>query len=183
MTTAEKARSMTMATTATTANPESPEARMILSFYEALGRRDAESMVACYHKDVVFQDPAFGELRGDRARNMWRMLCGRSTDLRVEVSNVKGEPGRGSAHWDATYTFTSTGRKVVNRIDARFEFAQGRIMRHEDRFDLWRWARQALGPKGLLTGWLPPVQKAITTRANRGLDDFIAQRASSTKGI
>lgn len=159
-----------------TAAPDSPEARLITSFYEALGRRDAESMIACYHKDVVFADPAFGELRGDRARNMWRMLCGRSTDLKVEVSNVKGQGGRGSAHWDAHYTFGSTGRHVLNRVDARFEFVQGKIIRHEDRFDLWRWARQALGPKGLLLGWLPPVQKAITAKANRGLDEFIAQR-------
>ncbi|HEY0713025.1 MAG TPA: nuclear transport factor 2 family protein [Polyangia bacterium] len=163
-------------TTTTTAETDSPEARMIVSFYEALGRRDAESMVACYHKDVVFRDPAFGELRGDRARNMWRMLCGRSADLRVEVSNVKAQNGRGTAHWDAHYTFTSTGRRVVNRIDARFEFAQGRIIRHEDSFNLWRWSRQALGTKGLLMGWLPPVQKAITAKANRGLDEFIAQR-------
>ena len=162
----------------TTSSPDSPEVRLITSFYEALGRRDAESMVACYHKDVVFSDPAFGQLQGDRARNMWRMLCGRSADLRVEFFDVKGQGGRGSGRWIAHYTFASTGRPVVNKIASRFEFVQGKIIRHEDRFDIHRWARQALGLKGLLTGWLPPVQKAITTKANRGLDDFMAKRAT-----
>ena len=64
----------------------------------------------------------------------------------------------GRAHWVATYTYSATGRPVENRIDATFEFRDGRIVRHRDRFDLYRWARQALGPKGLLLGWLPPVQ-------------------------
>ena len=54
---------------------------------------------------------------------------------------------------------------MENRIDAAFTFRDGRIVRHQDRFDLYRWARQALGPKGVLLGWLPPVQDAIRRQA------------------
>ena len=54
----------------------------------------------------------------------------------------------GRAHWDATYTYSATGRRVDNRIDATFAFRDGLIVRHDDRFDLWRWARQALGVQG-----------------------------------
>ena len=39
----------------------------------------------------------------------------------------------------ATYTFSATGRTVVNRIRARFDFRDGKIVRHVDSFDLWRW--------------------------------------------
>jgi len=45
----------------------------------------------------------------------------------------------------------------------------GLIVEHRDSFDLWRWARQALGAKGLLLGWLPPVQAAIRRQAAQGL--------------
>jgi len=43
-------------------------------------------------------------------------------------------------------------------------------------FDLHRWASQALGLKGLLLGWAPPVRRAIRRRAARGLEAFIAAR-------
>jgi len=46
-------------------------------------------------------------------------------------------------------------------------------------FDLYRWARQALGIKGLVLGWTPPVQRAIRRRAIRSLDAFAARIAVS----
>ncbi|MNQ84514.1 hypothetical protein D3C85_996450 [compost metagenome] len=74
----------------------------------------------------------------------------------------------------ATYLFSQTGRMVENRIQARFLFADGKIIEHHDSFDLWRWARQALGAKGLLLGWLPAVQNAIRQQAARGLAAYRA---------
>ena len=38
----------------------------------------------------------------------------------------------GRAHWEADYTFSSTGRKVHNVIDATFEFEGGLIRAHRD---------------------------------------------------
>ena len=35
----------------------------------------AETMVECYHKDVVFEDLAFGVLNGNKASDIWNMLC------------------------------------------------------------------------------------------------------------
>ncbi|WP_373852613.1 hypothetical protein [Tenacibaculum maritimum] len=31
-------------------------------------------MTDCYHKDITFQDPVFGKLKGQRAIKMWEML-------------------------------------------------------------------------------------------------------------
>jgi hypothetical protein len=42
---------------------------------------------------------------------------------------------------------------VLNIIRARFEFMEGKIRRHFDKFDLWRWSRQALGLPGLMIGY------------------------------
>ena len=80
----------------------------------------------------------------------------------------------GSAHWEARYTYSATGRSVHNRIDATFEFRDGLITRHVDRFSLWRWAAMALGAKGALLGWLPPVRAAIRARAAKGLAAYMA---------
>ncbi len=76
-------------------------AAMIERFYAAFARRDAEAMVACYADDVVFADPVFGELRGERAKAMWRMLAGRSRDLVVTYRDVVADGETGRAHWEA----------------------------------------------------------------------------------
>jgi hypothetical protein len=68
--------------------------------------------------------------------------------------------------------FSQTGRTVVNHIEASFVFRDGKIAEHHDRFDLWRWAAQALGLKGVLLGWAPFVQKAIRRQAAKGLAAF-----------
>ena len=145
------------------------------AFYDAFARRDHAAMAACYAPDATFRDPVFGELAGWRIGAMWRMLCERATDLEVDASDITADAATGSAHWEARYTFSATGRKVHNVIEASFEFEGGLIHRHLDRFDLYAWARQALGLKGLLLGWTPPVQRAIRSQASRGLEAFIAK--------
>jgi hypothetical protein len=79
-------------------------AALITKFYEVFARRDWAAMGDCYHPDVHFTDPVF-DLRGDQARLMWRMLCTRGRDLTLEFRDVRAEGERGSAHWDARYTF------------------------------------------------------------------------------
>jgi ketosteroid isomerase-like protein len=156
-----------------------PNAKLIERFYTCFQKKDAEGMAACYHPDVVFSDPVFTELHGDRAGAMWRMLAARAKSLEVTFRDVTADDTRGSAHWEAVYPFSQTGRRVHNVIDASFLFKDGKIIRHEDRFDLWRWAGMALGVKGRLLGWLPPVQGAIRKKAADGLDEFVAARARS----
>ena len=150
----------------------SANAELIDRFYTAFARRDHEAMAGCYTPDATFTDPEFQDLGGDEVRAMWRMLCERGTDLELSHSAIETEGDRGSAHWVADYTFSGTGRAVHNEIDARFRFEDGRIAEHTDSFDLWRWARQALGPVGVLLGWSPPVQAKIRSQARASLDEF-----------
>ena len=149
-------------------------AALIERFYTAFARRDPEAMLACYGPGIAFHDPVFGALSGREVRAMWRMLNARATDLAVEFANVAATERKGSAHWEARYTYSATGRPVHNRIDATFEFQDGLIARHVDRFSLWRWAAMALGAKGALLGWLPPVRAEIRARAARGLAAYMA---------
>jgi ketosteroid isomerase-like protein len=143
-------------------------------FYGAFAARDGAGMAACYAPDVTFSDPVFPDLRGPEAGAMWRMLTGRSSDLRVELLAREADDRSGSARWRAQYTFTQTGRPVVNDVIGSFRFAAGLITAHDDDFNFHRWARQALGTSGLLLGWTPLLRSAVRRRARRSLDEFIA---------
>lgn len=145
----------------------------INSFYQAFQQRDPAGMAACYDEDIHFSDPVFPDLRGDEARAMWHMLCERGTDLNVTYDQVSADGDRGAAHWEARYTFPPTGRLVHNRVDASFAFRDGKIVRHIDDFDLWRWTRLALGTPGVLAGWTPFLQQKVKKTAASGLGRFI----------
>jgi ketosteroid isomerase-like protein len=153
-----------------------PNYAVIATFYTCLARRDWVGMVACYHPEVEFSDPVFTRLKGQEAKDMWEMLCTRGKDLRIRYRVVRADDAGAIVRWEARYTFSGTGRKVHNRIDAEFELRDGKIVRHRDRFDLWRWTRMALGTKGMLLGWLPPVQNAVRTQAARNLAEFRARK-------
>ena len=152
-----------------------PNAELVTRFYEGFGKRDAEAMAACYHKDIEFTDPVFPDLKGDQVGDMWRMLAARTTDLEVRFELKEVGDRRGEAHWDADYTFARTGRKVHNRIDAEFEFKDGLISWHRDDFDFWRWSRMALGAPGWLLGWTPIIRNKVRKQAAEGLAAFRAK--------
>jgi ketosteroid isomerase-like protein len=150
-----------------------PNESLIETLYRSLGARDGDAMAGCYAPDASFRDPVFPELSGERVGAMWRMLCKRATDIRVEASEIHADEREGRAHWEAWYTFSQTGRKVHNVIDASFAFRDGRIASHVDRFDLWRWSRHALGPVGVLLGWSPLVRNRIRAQAAENLAAFL----------
>jgi ketosteroid isomerase-like protein len=147
---------------------------LIERFYHAFQQRDHEGMIACYHPDISFYDPVFGELKGKRAGAMWHMLCERGDDLVLTYRDIFAEDNEGSAHWEATYTF-STGRKVHNIIDAEFRFEDDLIIEHIDTFNLYRWSRMALGPVGTLVGWTSRMQHKISDSAEKSLERFISK--------
>lgn len=148
---------------------------LIEKFYTAFNNLDAETMVSCYHDKIVFEDPAFGELKGERAKNMWRMLCAsqKGKDFTVKSSGITED----SAYWEAFYTFSKTGRKVHNRISAQFEFKDGLIIKHTDFFDLHRWAKQAMGFSGAVLGWSGFFQKKLQKQTNHLLNKFEKNQA------
>ena len=145
-------------------------AKLIEQLYGAMDRHDGHAMAKLYDPNGRFRDPAFGELTGAEAGDMWRMLTGRATDLKVELAEHETHGDQGTAHWIATYTFRG-GRHVVNDIHAKFRFANGRIVDHEDSFSFFRWARQALGPAGFVLG-LPPMNLVVRRQARRDLAEF-----------
>lgn len=153
-----------------------PNAQTIKDFYDCFAKRDAEGMIAHYDPQVEFSDPVFPALRGEEVFGMWRMLTARAKDFHLEASGIEADDTTGRAHWDAHYLFTKTGRKVLNQIDATFTFRDGKIVRHRDSFDLWKWTRMALGVPGYLLGWAPPLQAKVRKQAADGLREFMKKR-------
>lgn len=147
---------------------------VIERFYKSFAEQDAEGMVDCYSDDIIFEDPAFGKLEGIRAKNMWRMLCAsqKGQDFKIEASNFMRVEEWGSAHWEARYTFSKTGRRVHNKVDARFLIRDQKIVHHRDAFNLYRWSKQALGITGVLIGWTPFFKKKLQVQTNQMLDKF-----------
>ena len=146
-------------------------ADLIRELYAAMDRHDGDAMAAMYDPQGRFRDPAFGELSGAEAGDMWRMLTGRAEDLSVELVEHSSDGDTGAARWIARYTFTRTGRPVTNYVRAQFRFRDGRIAEHIDTFPFWRWARQALGPAGVILG-LPPFNRLVRRRARHDLSEF-----------
>ena len=150
---------------------------LITQFYAAFARLDGAAMQACYTPDAAFDDEAFSLHGREQVGGMWRMLCdvtrAKGADVwRLEASAITAR----SAHWEAHYRFSTTGRMVHNIIEAEFEFgSDGLITRHRDRFDFWSWSRQALGPVGWALGWTPLLRNKVRAQAAKGLKTYLSQ--------
>ena len=149
---------------------------LIQRFYEAFAQRNAEAMAECYHEDAIFNDPAFVNLDSKEVKAMWKMLCEAGRDLKITCSDIKTTAQEGSCTWEATYTFSRTGRKVHNIIRASFVFKDGKILKHTDTFDFYRWSKQALGLTGWLLGWTGFMQKKVQETAKKSLDKYMSRQ-------
>jgi ketosteroid isomerase-like protein len=151
--------------------------QLITEFYTAFSQHDYARMAACYHDEIEFTDPAFGNLKGPQAKAMWKMLLERSGGkLKVVFSNVEADEKSGRAHWEAFYEFSKTGRAVHNKIDATFEFKDGKIIKHVDHFNLWRWSQQALGVSGWLLGYTSFFKKKLHLQTSKALSNFMSNK-------
>jgi hypothetical protein len=130
-------------------------------------------MIACYAPQATFVDSIF-MLSGKAVGAMWHMLCSSGQDLAINFRDISADDRHGAAHWEARYTFSATGRHVHNMVDAEFDFRDGLIVRHHDRFGFWRWSRMALGPAGWLLGWTPLLHRRVQRSAQDRLARFIA---------
>jgi ketosteroid isomerase-like protein len=152
---------------------------IITKFYSAFQRLDHVGMNSCYSEDIVFSDPVFGLLRGNEARYMWEMLCTNAKDFKLTFSNIQLlDEEYATCNWVATYTFSKTGRKVVNNIKAFMKIKDGKIIEHSDAFKISKWASQALGLSGQLLGWTSFMKRKIQTNARKNLIKFIESKGA-----
>lgn len=150
--------------------------QLLTTFYEAFQRKDYQTMQACYADNAVFNDPAFPNLNAAQVRAMWEMLVRQGKDMQMTYRVLDANDTTGHAEWTATYTFSKTGRRVVNHVRSSFRFANGKIVAHTDQFDFHTWSKQALGLPGLLLGWTGFLQRKVQQTALDGLAKFMASK-------
>jgi ketosteroid isomerase-like protein len=151
--------------------------KVIEKFYTAFSKLDHKTMNDCYSEDIIFSDPVFLTLKGDYVRGMWEMLCKNAKDFSLDFSNIQLlDEEYATCNWTASYTFSATGKKVVNNIKAFMRLKDGKIIEHSDAFRLSTWIGQALGWKGVLLGWTGFMKKAVQNKAKGNLIRFMEKR-------
>ena len=152
---------------------------LIQAFYSAFSNGDAQGMIACYHDDIVFTDPAFGRLEGDRAKFMWKMLLSNTeSELAIRFGEITANDLEGSARWGATYLFGPKKRHVINMVHAHFRFQDGKMIEHTDRFSFWKWSRRALGISGWFLGWSGYLRKKVQATTTQRLAVYMKRNGS-----
>ncbi|MGN6495032.1 MAG: nuclear transport factor 2 family protein [Agriterribacter sp.] len=150
---------------------------VITQFYAAFQKLDAAGMNACYSDDIVFSDPVFLILRGDEVKCMWEMLCKNAKGFSLTFSDIELlDEEYATCKWQATYTFSATGKKVVNNVKAYMKLKDGKIIEHSDAFRLSTWIGQALGWKGVLFGWTGFMKKGVQNKARKNLLKYMEGR-------
>ena len=148
---------------------------LIENVYTCFKNKDYKGMQACYADNAIFNDSVFVNLNAAQVKAMWQMLILTARDLNIEFSNITADGRFVHAHWDAFYTFSKTGNKVINSIEATLEIENGQIIKHTDKFSFYSWARQALGITGILLGWTDVIKTKIQTTAKNNLEKFMAR--------
>ncbi len=146
---------------------------LITKFYTAFSKRDYVTMQNCYAGNPVFNDPVFGILQGDEVRAIWEMLAKNAKDFSLEYNSIECDDEYGTCKWVATYTFSKTGRQVVNKVKAHMRIENDKITEHTDEFDIYKWSRQALGLPGVLLGWSGYLKNKIRHDAKTRLYQFM----------
>lgn len=150
---------------------------LLNQFYSSFSKADAEGMNSCYHENIIFKDPAFGELHGEKAKAMWRMLLSRNSNIQINYEILEVAANSACVEWQANYEYGPKKRKVNNNVLGYFKFEDGKIIKHRDRFSLWKWSQQALGFIGYALGWTGYMKNKIQKKTNKLLTEFMNKRA------
>jgi len=155
---------------------ENTNQQIITKFYTCFQNKDYKGMQECYADSATFTDPVFVNLNVLQVKSMWEMLCVRGKDLKLDFKNIQVTEKLGTAEWIAFYTFSATGRKVVNHVKASFVIENSKIVKHNDDFNFYKWSRQALGMTGLLFGRTEFLKKKVRLGAMKSLDEFMNKK-------
>ena len=149
--------------------------QLLTTFYQSFQNKDYASMQNSYADNAVFNDEVFKNLDAQQVKAMWEMLIKRGKDLQIEFKNIEADDRKGSAEWIATYTFSKTKRKIINRVKSEFIFEKHKILKHTDHFNFHKWSGQALGITGILLGWTTFLKQKISQTAMKSLSEYMSQ--------
>ena len=156
-----------------------PTEQVAITYFEGFKNKNPEQMNALYKPDVqgIFNDPVFQNLNTHEVQSMWSMLLRASKDLTSTYKIVEITDTSATVDWEAHYTYSATGRKVVNNVRSVMQIENGLIVKQNDTFDLGKWTGQALPPVvAQLFAWFPDL--TIRKLARKTLNGYIEKQAS-----
>ena len=155
---------------------EHPNALLLRRLFTSLQNRDHEAMADCYAPSATFRDIAFDLEDRPEIHAMWRMIC-TTTAVKVTIEGIEANDHAGRARIVDDYVFSETQRRVINPIESRFKFQDGRIVEHRDECDARRWASQAFGG---VKGWVAGRVRLLRARAAaRKLRPYLMRQATA----
>lgn len=147
--------------------------KIATGFYSAFAKGDADKMITYYDDHIGFEDPTFGKLNGNQAKMMWEMLLERSKgNLEIIFNVIETTNNTAIVKWEARYPFSKTGRDIHNKVTAQLTIKNGKIIKHIDKFNLWKWSQQAFGFKGFLIGWTPFFKAKLQLEIAKQLNSY-----------
>lgn len=143
-------------------------------FFDAFAVGDWHAMGRLYAPQARFSDPLFPQLDAEQVRALWQMLLTQAQGFRLSYRIDAESDHAARVLWVAHYLYGR--RPVVNRVVSEMQLGAGCILVQNDHFNLWRWARQALGLTGWLLGGTPLLRRRLRREAAVRLQAFIARQ-------
>ena len=144
-------------------------AKLLETLFSAVNAHDHRAVAGCYHPNATFKDIAFNLTGSHRIHAMWHMIC--DGYIKATVHKMDADESVGWVKVTDEYTFSDTGRKVVNPIETTVRFKEGLISTHNDDCDPRRWAMMALGGvNGVLAGRIEFLRR---WKAHKKLQKFL----------
>jgi hypothetical protein len=156
-----------------------PTEQVAITYFEGFKNKNPEQMNALYKAgiDGIFNDPVFQNLNTFEVQSMWSMLLRASKDLTTTYKIVEVTDTTATVDWEAHYTYSATGRKVVNNVRSVMQIENGLIVKQNDSFDLGKWTGQALPPVvAQVFAWFPDL--TIRKLARKNLNGYIEKQAA-----
>lgn len=130
-------------------------------------------------ENVTFSDMAYHNIKGKRVFAMWHWFCTKKPEpvkVTFDPSKTREEDGIVILVYRAQYIFVDLFKKdkpIDYLITANLTIKDGKIIHHKDEADIKEWTEQAMGSLIAMIAWTPLFKRALSSKAEGLLDDFI----------
>ena len=135
-------------------------------FFASLKSRNIEKMMEIYHSKIIYSDPLYGLLKQEDVIKRWQLLLEENVIEDIQIMDIKEyDDEYAMAHWNCTFYYTITQKKVTLSIKSFFKIENNLIIEQSDAYRLSKFISKAYGIKGLLLGWTKFMQHRVKKTA------------------
>lgn len=151
---------------------------VIQSYFKHLQARNAASLWQCYASNIVYSDPVYGWMEGDKVKARWEYFCAHADALQLTWGAVTVlDDEYFTCEWTAQYTQRETGRTIKFPCKSFFRLKDYKIIEQSDAYRLSSLIAQTDGWKGFWFGWTGYMKRFVQKRALQALASFSSHGA------